>query len=393
MVDCIIVGGGIVGSTVATLLSREGISCCVVEVRENVPLDDKIIDPRALTITHASRNILATCGVWEQIPVDRTGNFDQIYVWDENGGGEIRFDAADICRKNLGYVVEQSIIESVFRELIAQDKTIIRECPASVESMTTTDSEITVYLNNDHQISAKLLLAADGAGSSIRNLAGIAYPSHDYRQTAIACVVSTELSHEHTARQRFLTNGPLAFLPMADLKRCGIVWSTSPDHAQHLLSLDELSFNEVLGNIIASGNRTGFPLRHAQAENYCCHRLALAGDAAHTIHPLAGQGANLGLLDAACLAEVILDAFKKGRDIGGYRVLRKYERWRKGDNLVMLKIMQGFKTLFGHQSLFIRRLRNAGLSLTDQIFPLKQWIMHHATGLSGDLPIIARNKQ
>ena len=399
--DCIVVGGGIVGCTVATLLSREGLSCCVVELRENVPFDENITDPRALTVTHASRNILTACGVWEHIPPGRIGHFSRIYVWDENGDGDIHFNAADICRKNLGYVIEQSVIESVFREVMAGDKTIIRECPASVESIAATDSKITVNLNNGHQIDAKLLLAADGAGSTIRNLAGIAYPAHDYRQTAVACVVNTESGHDHIARQRFLTDGPLAFLPMADLHRCGIVWSTTPEHADQLLSMDETLFNEMLadafehrlGHIISSENRSGFPLQHAQAECYCRPRLALVGDAAHTIHPLAGQGANLGLLDAACLSEIIINAFKMGRDIGNYHVLRKYERWRKGDNYVMLKIMQGFKTLFGNQTLFLRQLRNTGLNLTDQISPLKRFIMLHASGLSGDLPLIARNRQ
>jgi 2-octaprenylphenol hydroxylase len=186
---------------------------------------------------------------------------------------------------------------------------------------------------------------------------------------------------------------------MADPHQCGIVWSTTPDHAKSLIKMDEDSFHKALaeafthtlGNIVSSGPRACFPLQHSQSEHYCQPRLALIGDAAHTVHPLAGQGANMGLLDAATLAEVLIEARNKHKDIGAYPVLRRYERWRKGENFLMIKVLQGLKYLFESQLVSVRHLRNIGLDVTDMLTPVKYSIMRHAMGLSGDLPVFARN--
>lgn len=395
--DVIIAGGGLAGSTFAGLLAASGIRCLIIEERAETP-DPDSIDPRALAITRASENIIKAAGAWRLIPRERLGYFRRMYVWDELGEGDIGFDSADLCEPTLGYIIEQTILEQALREAIKQNNLITWCQPARIQTFEITDQSVIVQLADGRTLTAALVTGADGARSAIRNLAGIPYPVHDYHQHAVACIVNTEKPHESVARQRFLNNGPLAFLPMANANQCGVVWSTTPDHAARLLAMDENTFNRelaenfafTLGNIVSSTLRASFPLQHAQAGRYCQPRLALIGDAAHCVHPLAGQGANLGLLDAAALSEVIIEACFNDGDPGTYAVLRKYERWRKGENFFMLKVLQGFKMLFESRLASVRFLRNFGMDLTDMAVPLKHAIMRHAMGLSGDLPSAAR---
>lgn len=231
----------------------------------------------------------------------------------------------------------------------------------------------------------------------MRRFAGIPTHGWQYDQHAVVATVRTEHSHCETAWQRFLHDGPLAFLPLHD-GRCSIVWSTSPAQAAHLAALDAVQFNDELarafdyklGRIVDSGERGVFPLRLQHTERYVAPGVALIGDAAHVIHPLAGQGVNLGVLDAAALAEVLLDARRAGRDIAALAVLRRYERWRKGDNLLMMAVMDGFKRLFGSDQRAVRWTRGAGLALTERLVPVKQLLIRHAMGRGSDLPRLAR---
>ncbi|MBI4006597.1 MAG: UbiH/UbiF/VisC/COQ6 family ubiquinone biosynthesis hydroxylase [Gammaproteobacteria bacterium] len=397
--EVIIVGGGLTGCTIAALLARQDIHCIILEECARTSGNSEIrTDPRALAITRASANILGSTGAWQHLSRDRIGYFSGMHVWDENGAGEIHFDSAELCEPTLGYIIEQTILEQALQQSLEGVECVTWYRPATPASLMQGDNGITVTLEDGRNLCASLIVAADGARSRIRTLAAIDYPQYDYHQQAVACVVKTEKPHTHVARQRFLQNGPLAFLPMADIRQCGIVWSTSPQHARSLLALDEQEFNmalgegldNVLGRIVSSGPRACFPLQHAQAREYCRPGLALIGDAAHTVHPLAGQGANLGLLDAAVLAEVVLDAKNRNRDIGAYLVLRRYERWRKGENYAMLKLLQGFKYLFESKLLTVRYLRNLGLDLTDRAIPVKHMFMRYAMGLTGDLPAAAR---
>ncbi len=397
--EVIIVGGGLTGSTLAALLAQQDIQCLIVEANSKPSVaNGSRIDPRALAITRASENILRTIGAWTLLSADRIGHFREMHVWDENSKGEIHFDSAELCEPTLGYIIEQTVLESALHEALDQFDCIEWCRPATPVSLIKEKNKIIIELEDNRNLSTRLVIGADGARSKIRVLAGIAYPQHDYHQQAVACIVKTESKHHQVARQRFLTNGPLAFLPMADPQQCGIVWSTTPEHAHSLLDMDEYDFNQKLeqafehkaGEILSSRARASFPLQHAQAESYCQPRLALIGDAAHCVHPLAGQGANLGLLDAATLAEIILDAKHKHRDIGAHNVLRRYERWRKCENSVMIKIIQGFKYLFESNLESVRHLRNLGLNLTNKATPVKHLIMRHAMGLSGDLPRYAR---
>lgn len=396
--EVIIVGGGPVGATLAGLLGQQGIDCIVIEAgRRDPKLADDIPDPRALALTLSSRNIMSSINAWQRLPHDRLGYFRRMHVWDENGEGEIRFDCEDLCEQSLGYIVEQPVLQdTLFRVL--EFIPAVSVCSGEKPREIVWDADgVTVRLN-ERQIRGRLLVAADGAHSATREFAGIGYTVHDYQQTAVACVVNTELPHENTARQCFLRDGPLAFLPMANPHQCGIVWSTGPDYADRLLAMDTEQFNHTLamgfagrmGEVRGSGRRVGFSLQRAQAECYCKDRIVLVGDAAHSVHPLAGQGVNLGLLDAASLAQILLEAKKKNRDLGIMRGLRRYERWRKGENRLMMMVFEGFKYLFENQTVPVPLIRNMGLSMVDRNLTIKHMIMRRAMGLEGDLPFAAR---
>lgn len=404
--DVIIVGAGIAGASFAAILKDSGISCALVEAEPSSKDKDarsqtnshRNIDPRALALTHASKNILQSIGAWNEIPPDRIGLFRKMHVWDENGLGEVNFNSADISESVMGYIVEQKLVECALKSVLNKTEYVSWFHPATAKLLGNEKDKICLGLDDGRQLSAQLLVAADGQTSTIRRLAGINFKTHEYHQHALACVVETEMPHQEVARQRFLRHGPLAFLPMAEANQCGIVWSTTPEHAAELKAMGEEAFNKNLaeafeyqaGDIIKTGPRAIFPLARAQADEYCRPRLALVGDAAHRIHPLAGQGANLGLMDVACLAEVVLQAKEKGRDIGAFSVLRKYERWRKGENGTMMMTMEGFKYLFENKTAVVSWLRNAGMDVFDSIKPVKYEVMKRAMGLAGDLPDIAR---
>ena len=241
------------------------------------------------------------------------------------------------------------------------------------------------------------MVGADGSSSRVREFAGIEAKQGDYGQRAVVSIVSCEQGHQDTAWQRFLTTGPLAVLPLSARHAC-IVWSTTPERAESLTATSNLLFDQALntmldgklGKLASVGERQSFPLRWLQAHEYVRDRLALVGDAAHTIHPLAGQGVNLGMYDAGVLAQVITEAMDRGRDFAQQPVLRRYERWRRGHNSLMHAAMNGIFWLFGSEMPGIRTLRNRGLSATHNLNPIKRLIMRHASGLAGDLPTLAR---
>ncbi|NKB36244.1 MAG: hypothetical protein GKR93_03625 [Gammaproteobacteria bacterium] len=395
----LIVGGGLAGNTLAGLLAAKNLDCIVIEAGSQNKIQLKpTADPRALALTYASQRILKSFGAWQQVPENRLGHFRRMQVWDENGKGEVNFDSADICQPRLGFILEQSVLQDSLQRSVSAMPSI-RVCYDSVISQIEWHDEgISVLLENGQKLSAKLLVGADGGHSKSRELAGINSVEHDYRQHALACLVQTTLPHEDVARQRFLSKGPLAFLPMHNARECGVVWSTQPQHAQELLSMDKDEFNLELaeafeyrlGEIKKTDLRSSFPLRRAQADVYCKERFALIGDAAHSVHPLAGQGANLGLLDAASLAQLVLKAQAANRDIAGRSVLRAYERWRKFENKIMMMTLEGFKYTFENQSGPVPVLRNRALDFANSIVPLKHSIMRHAMGLNGDLPELAK---
>lgn len=398
--DLVIAGGGMVGSALACALGATDLKIALLEgapperIRPGADLDSRVS-----AISRASQRIFAAVGAWDGMTAWRVSPFRDMRVWDATGFGSIHFDSADLGEPLLGWIIENRVIQFALLERARQLPAVAPFCPAALETAQALDDRRwRVRLHDGRAFTTRLLVGADGAQSKVRQLAGIDTGGWGYGQKAVVANVRTAEPHQETAWQRFLPTGPLAFLPLHD-GRCSIVWSTTPEQADALLMLDEHdfcyaladAFERRLGSISQVGPRGAFPLRLQHAHAYVKPGLALIGDAAHVVHPLAGQGVNLGLLDAATLAEVILDAVSADQEIGSLKTLRRYERWRKGDNLLMLGIMDGFKRLFGASPLPVRLLRNIGLDLTDAAGPLKNLIARRAMGLTGDLPRLARD--
>lgn len=413
--DVVIVGGGMVGSLLACAL---GDSYLKVAVLERVPPAAPPVenyDLRVSAITLASSTVFQAVGAWPGIERRRISELREMRVWDASGAGTIHFDSADIGEPRLGYIIENSVIVAALRERLQQCANVDYRCPADIAEivvecahMSTGEpgtarsraapGEVSVALKDGQHIKACVLIGADGTHSLVRRTLGVESVSLDLRQKGIVATVATERAHEHIAWQRFLPTGPLAFLPLGDSHMSSIVWSADIPRADELLGLDDAAFlaqlqaasGDCLGEIASVGARAAFPLALSHAQRYTAARVALVGDAAHIVHPLAGQGVNLGFMDAATLAEVILDASVRKRDIGTIDVLRRYERWRKADNLAMLAVTGAFRYLFGSTWPALSALRNLGLGLTNAAAPVKNLIMRHACGLDGDLPRLAR---
>ena len=400
--DMVIVGAGTVGLTLACALvtGPANLRIAVLEQREpGTPVNNQV-DLRVSALTHASQRILTRLGVWPAISSASPfspGPFREMRVWDSQGWGEIHFDSADIGQATLGWIVENGITQRALWQQAELHSNIDIFCPAILDQLESQPDKQLLHLSDGRKFSARLVVAADGGQSKVRELAHIDCIRRAYQQHALVTTVTTEHAHQETAWQRFLASGPLAFLPLAD-GRCSIVWSTTPSQAEALLALPEQTFCNALaeafdwrlGEITQVAEKAVFPLHLLHARQYTQPRLALIGDAAHVVHPLAGQGVNLGILDAASLAEVVLEAVAKQQDIGSLAVLRRYERWRKGDNVLMLGVLDGFKHLFGTSFGPVRLVRNVGLNLAAAVTPLKNTIMRRSIGLVGDVPQLAR---
>jgi 2-octaprenylphenol hydroxylase len=396
--DVIVIGGGIVGATAACALGREGLTVALVEARApGTAADESPRDARMYAVTRASERIFTALGVWDAIAAQGISEFREMEVWDAGGAGRIHFDAAELGEPYLGCIIEPRLMQSALTQQLAGLAGVELFCPARFRSIAITAESAEIVLQEGQTLSAKLVIAADGPQSRVREQVGISVRTHDYRQRSLVALVSTERPHQDTAWQRFLPGGPLAFLPMHD-GRCSIVWTRPADTVDALLALDEADFHAALGQafdyrlgrITASELRQAYPLRRLHADHYVSARVALVGDAAHAIHPLAGQGVNLGLLDAATLAEVVTAAWRAGRDPGMLQVLRRYERWRRGDNLLMMAAMDGLNRLFSNAQPPLQWARNLGLALMNRAGPARRALMRHAMGFGADLPATAQ---
>jgi 2-octaprenylphenol hydroxylase len=396
--DIVIVGGGMVGATLACALGNSAFKVALLDRAPAARPPEKGYDQRVSALTLASRALFENLGAWEGMAKRRVSPVREMQVSSGAGSGAIHFNAAEIGEPALAYIVENSVIQTALIERLHQFTNVHHLCPVEIVDITLADNGAVVTLKDGRSLQAKLLVGADGADSEARRAAGIETQALNLYQKGIVATVTTEKPHEATARQVFLTTGPLAFLPLDEPRTCSIVWSADTARADQLMALDDTAFmselqhnfGESLGRIQTISPRAAFPLALSHAKAYTAPHLALVGDAAHTVHPLAGQGVNLGFLDAATLAEVLLDAAAKQKDIGAHAVLRRYERWRKGDNLAMVSITGGFKYLFGNDLPVVSQLRNWGLDLTNAATPIKNLIMRRASGLEGDLPKLAR---
>ena len=391
--DCIIVGGGMVGLALAGGLADAGLTVAVIEAREPAPWDPGRVSNRVSAVTPATRRLLSNLGAWDAIAAGRVSPFEAIRAWDAAGHPGVTFTAAERGEAWLGHIVENDLIRDSLRAAAGRRPGVNEYCPAQVARMATDATGASVELADGRRLRGRVLIGADGARSLVREHAGIAVAGVDYGQRGIVATVTAEHHHGAVARQRFLQTGPLALLPLAD-GRCSLVWSADEARAAELEAMDEAVFNAalaeaseyVLGSITASVDRAAFPLQRLHAQAYSARRVALVGDAAHVIHPLAGQGVNLGFLDAAALVDVLADTAAAGRDIGATAALRRYARRRRGDNALMQRAMDGFQWLFSNDDPLRSAVRNAGLRLTDRLPLARAVLVDHALGRRGDQP-------
>ena len=394
----IIVGGGIVGATAACALAQAGIKIALVDAYNPVrewPAEP--VDIRVSALTRASQNILQAVAAWPVMVQRGVGPYNHMHVWDADSAGVLDFDAADTEFSELGHLVENRVtVASLWDRLETLPAASIL-CPAKVADLQINSDYAQVVLEDGQILEADVIIAADGRDSALRQMAGIQTTGWEYKQDGLVATISTERSHQFTAWQRFLPEGPLAFLPLKN-GQCSIVWTLSHQTAQEYVLLSDEEFLQqleqasdgALGKMLAVGPRGAFPLRFQYANQYTADHFALIGDAAHAMHPLAGQGANAGLLDAAAIAELIIKAEQAGRPIGSHKLLRQYERWRKGDNLAMMSSMDVINKMYTTQNEGFRQLRGTGMSWINHSAWLKNYFNRYAMGLRDDLPMFAR---
>ncbi len=402
--DLIIVGAGMVGSTLALALEGSGLNIVVLdasplEVADFDPLGG--FEPRVSALSAASQRILQRVGAWPGIAARRASPYTDMHVWDGSGTGQIHFSAETVHAEVLGHIVENRVVQDALLETMQRGGRLQLIGDARVEQLTQTAEGWRLTLGDGRELHTPLMIAADGANSAIRRLAGCETREWDYLHQAIVTSVRCSEVHQRTAWQRFTDDGPLAFLPLerdGDRHWCSIVWSVTEAEARRLMALDDLAFcaalerafEQRLGEVLEVDPRVCIPLRQRHAKRYVQPGLALIGDAAHTIHPLAGQGVNLGLLDAAVLAEVLEAAIARGERVADTRVLSRFERRRMPHNLAMMAAMEGFERLFQADLLPLRWLRNAGLKAVEALPEAKALFVRQALGLSGDLPELAK---
>lgn len=401
--DVIIVGAGMVGGTLALALKDSGLNILLVDgsALDLAPFNsEQAFEPRVSALSIASQRILERVAAWPNITKKRVSPYRNMHVWDGSGTGKIDFSASSVHAEVLGHIVENRIVQDALLEQLYQSE-INLLAHSRVEQLRRSTDGWLIQLNDGSEIRTPLLIAADGANSVVRRLAGVETREWDYLHHAIVSSIRCEKPHQDTAWQRFTDEGPLALLPLqhSDGQNwCSIVWSVPEERARQIMTLDDEAFCQALGE--ASEHRLGtiehadqryhIPLRQRHAKRYVQQGLALIGDAAHSIHPLAGQGVNLGFLDAAVLAQVLLKALQRGEEITSERVLSRFERRRMPHNLAMMAAMEGFQHLFQADALPLRLLRNSGLKMVDNFSEAKALFIRQALGLGIDLPDLAQ---
>ncbi len=404
--DVVIVGGGMVGSMLAAALAtKTTLKVAVLENQLPEPMaagTDEPYDIRVSALSIASQRMLENVDAWQGILNRRACPYEQMLVWDGETTGRTHFRASEIGATALGHIVENRVIQLALLDVLTVSEAVDYRCPSRLLSFQPTADRIVCELDDesDHEntsITTRLLVGADGAQSIVRELAGIQIQRSSYPQHALVASVETVLPQQDITWQRFQPTGPEAMLPLCG-HRASMVWYHTEEEVQRLKALSdeafiaalEQTFPEQLGGIQRVLARGSFPIAKAHAKRYMAQRIALVGDAAHTVHPLAGQGVNLGLLDAAALADVIIGAIEQNRDIGAHRVLRQYERWRRGDNAMMISVLDGFYHAFKPQPQAVQTIRSTALNIADNAALLKRFVMRYAMGTAGNLPTLAR---
>jgi 2-polyprenylphenol 6-hydroxylase len=403
--DIAVVGAGPIGLATALLLVHEaGFAPGRIAVYDRrIPalpaeLAALPVDLRVFALSRASEKILRAARAWDDVARTRTEPYERMHVWHADvpphGGDALVFDAAEIGERNLGVIAENVVLQGALAR--AAQRVGLALVEAEIGALTQERQQVRLRAG-DREVLARLVIGADGAQSRIRELAGLTATRTDYGQTAVVAMVSTARSHAHTAWQRFLGDGTLAFLPLKD-ERSSIVWSLPTARAERLLAATPAQFEReleqdldgALGAVRLASERLKFPLWRLAAEHYVTARVALVGDAAHVVHPLAGQGANLGFLDAAALADVLAEGAAQREDPGAERILRRYERWRRSENDLMSGAIDAFDRLLARGSGRLPKLAQRGMPWVGRSTLAKRLFIERAMGLAGELPAAAR---
>lgn len=408
--DVIIVGGGLIGLSFAAAMASADLEVAVIEYQSPDQLRDQRFDGRVSAISYGSRRIFETLDLWAPM-AENAGAIRDIRIVDGNitrGDSPLwlHYDHREVGDEPMGHIIENRTLRKVLLEAAENHPHITLLAPISVKSFTQNSDCVTVVLSNDTTLYAPLLVAADGRRSRVRDAAGISVKTYDYKQTAIVCTVHHEQPHGDVAIERFLPAGPFAILPMGKVgdhpygHHSSLVWSEKAAPAPHFLTMDAERFNhhlaerfgDYLGKVTLQGERWSYPLSLSMASDYTAPRVALVGDAAHGIHPIAGQGFNLGLRDVAVLAEELVNQSRLGLDIGSDAVLKPYEQLRRGDVFQMIAATDGLNRLFSNAIPPIRWARRAGLAIVEKTPPLKRAFMRHAMGVKGHSPKLISGK-
>jgi 2-octaprenyl-6-methoxyphenol hydroxylase len=404
--DLLIVGGGMVGAATAVALGRAGLEVVLVDAAPAPERESPGHDGRSSAIAFASQQALAQLGIWAGMAQEAEPILD-IRVSDGRPGQPaaplfLHYDHRESgLGAPFGHIVENHVIRQALAAALASSPGVSVAAPARLAELERRPGHVEARLADGRRVKCRLLIAADGARSRLREEAGIGAAEFTYGQTGIVATVGHELPHEGVAHEHFLPSGPFAMLPMTDYQGrhwSSIVWTERRELAPALLALSDADFSgeierrfgSSLGRIEVLGGRWSYPLRLIHAARYADHRLALVGDAAHAIHPIAGQGLNLGLRDVAALAEVIADAWRLGLDIGSAEVLEAYQRWRRFDTMLLIAVTDSLNRLFSNDIAPVRLARDLGLAAVNRIQPLKRLFMRHAMGAAGPRPRLLR---
>jgi len=397
--DMVISGAGVVGMTMAAALAQNGFSVALIDHSDIAADLNDGFDGRAYAISYAPYQMLKALGLWDRVGA-KAQPITEIHITDGHSPRFLHFDQREIGDDGpLGQMVEVRHLRRGLYEAITADKNITLITPDNITKVTTTGGASQLTLDSGREISCGLVVCAEGRRSPLRDMMGIKTRQWNYHQTAIVTTVSHEIDHGGTACERFYPGGPFAILPLRG-RRSSIVWCEPPDLAQAIMTLSDRGFDaelgkkfgDFLGKVTHHGQRWSYPLSSQLADDYLAERFCLIGDAAHGIHPIAGQGFNLGLRDIAALAEILVDARRLGADIGSPLTLERYRRWRRTDNNILAFGMDALTRLFSNDITPVRLAREAGLAIVGEIPPLKRFFMRHARGTVGKLPRLLKGE-
>ena len=398
--DILIIGGGMVGASLACALGNSGLRIAVVEAVPLAAGAQPSYDERTIALAFGSRRIFEGIGVWGEGARLGAMPIEKIHISDRGRFGFTHLSCADLGQEALGYVVEARVLGLALLARLQQLSNIAWLCPATLESVDFQQESAVARIRHDgatHDLRVRLVVAADGADSAVRNAAGIDFERTEYGQSAVVTTVTINQPHQDTAYERFTGTGPLALLPMSN-NRMAVVWSTQTGNVETLLDLSDEEylvrlqerFGDRLGTLTRLGKRRAYPLMLTRVKEHVRPRLVLIGNAAHTVHPVAGQGFNLGLRDVAALAEVLVTAKQEGRDLGDLEVLKRYADWRARDNKVISTFTNSLIRVFSNDFPPLAFARNLGLLAVDLVPPLKRRLLRVTSGLAGKLPRLAR---